>query len=67
MWSELDNRVTNGEMMLCFRKHLQSAFNAGVSASAEIADEADNCGTDTDPQHRIPYEIAKGIRALVEN
>lgn len=35
MWSELDNNVTNGEMMLFFKTHLQAAFDAGFLARGE--------------------------------
>lgn len=34
------------------------------SKAADIAASFDNCGTDADPRHTIPCEIAEAIRAL---
>jgi hypothetical protein len=38
------------------------AYTAGRESAAQIADGHDNCGTDADPGHAIPFAIASAIR-----
>ncbi len=35
MWREMNKNVTNGEMMLFFKRHLQAAFDAGRNQESD--------------------------------
>lgn len=45
MWSELDQNVTNGEMMQFFKRHLEDAYLSGCQDSAAYVERIGSYGS----------------------
>lgn len=56
--------VREDELRVILDRHISQARRDALNAAADAVVEFDNCGTDADPHHAIPCDIAAAIRAL---
>lgn len=55
MWSEMDRGVSNGEMMLFFKRHLELAFAAGRTSATKAPNPKDT--------HHAPPRLPPPVRS----